>query len=745
MHRRNIPARSSLIPLLALLAAAVITASRGAEVVMLADSNTQDLAITASFANQQSVSPREDLVLTLSHPLAATEGSMAVLIGSTDVTSLLITRDTSLVYSPRVVPLPTGETQVLVYLVSAANTWTQLAQFTLRVQGPRQVGSDSAATSGTQPNGGGTATTGASSTVPTARKHGFDKANFTPSITIGMKSQAAESHFPETSRPPRPTFADMTLQGSVRSDLARGAFNSQTQFDVVGSSFKQEALRFATERDGAPNIDLASYLMQFQIGKAKLSVGHIAFGTNRHLINNFSSRGISITTPISKYADVSLAAMNGTSIVGWSNFLGVSRTNHQFVTGTAGFEFIPERRGELRFELSVLDGQLQPVSSFNQGSITDTEQSRGLGLRFLGVAPSQRWRFDGGFTRSRFTNPADPLLSQGFNVVAVRESTRDARYFDGAFNVIQNARLSETKRATITLNYKHENVDPLFRSVAAITQPDRSQNEIDVIATIGEVTATVTHLRFNDNLANVPSVLKSLTRRSGLIFGTPLSALFGSPKKPSPWLPRVSYSVDELHQFGASIPVNGGFELNPSTVPDQVSTNQSLSADWQVKTVRWGYRFNRSFQDNRQVGRELADLRNITNVWSLGIQPNPRLGINLDAGWDSAFNKEQKRTDQTLRLGPSVNWTMTKSMVFTGMISATSLGNVAGTSRTRDAEADLQWSYRFAIDKGRNKKVQGQFFIRYADRYGFARDTVFGFRNLTKLRTLNGGINFTFF
>ncbi len=634
---------------------------------------------------------------------------------------------------------------VSVYLVDSKNNWRQVQLFTLRVELAKQATSDTASAGPAPRSDAGAPSTGAATTAQSPRRHGFDRSTLTPSITIGMKSQAAETHFPDSNRPPRPTFADLTLQGSVRSDMARGSFNSQTQLDIVGSSFRQEALRFGQQGNTAPQVDLASYLMQFQIGKTKVGVGHLAFGSNRHLINNFSSRGVSFTTPVSKYVDLNLAAMNGTSVVGWSNFFGLSKSNHQFVTGSAGFEFKPEHRGELRFELSLLDGRLQPVTSFNQGAITDVERSRGVGLRLVGAAPSQRWRFDGGFTRSRFENPADPLLFQGFNVADVREATRNASYFDGALNVVQNARLSDTKRATLTLNYKYEQVDPLFKSVAAFVQPDRIQNELDLVGNIGDVTLTVTHIRFHDNLNNVPSVLKSLSRRSAFIFGAPLGSVLLNPAKPSPWLPRVSYSFDQVHQFAASTPVNGGFEASLGSVPDQVSTNQSASADWQIRTVRWGYRFNRSFQDNRQIGRELADLRNITNVWSLGIQPVQQINVNLDFGFDSALNIEQKRTDRTLRIGPTVNWTISKNMSFAGSLSATRIGNLAGTSRTRSAETDLQWSYRFALDKGHNKKIQGQFFIRYSDRYAFSRDTVFGFSNLTKLQTLNAGISFTFF
>jgi hypothetical protein len=733
-----------MVRLIALLSTALIMAGAGTGLVLSAGRSVQDLTVTPNFVDRQSVLPNEEIVFALSRALRPGEGRISVFIGSLDVSSLLTNRDKTVVYSPRVVPLPTGETPVYLYLVDAANAWREIARFTLRVEVSSQSSAAPEGTGASAPAGTAIAPIDSGTTGQGTNKHGFERSTITPTFTIGMKSQALETHFPDSNRPPRPTFADLTLQGGVRSDIARGNFASQTQFDIVGTSFRGEALRFGQEQQNAPLIDLASYVMQFQLGKTRVTVGHLAFGSNQHLINNFASRGISIVTPLSKFVDVGLAAMNGTSIVGWSNFFGLAKKDHQFVTGTAGVEFKPEHRGELRFEFSALDGRLQPLSGFNQGNINDVERSHGFALRFVGADPAQRWRFDSGFTRSTFTNPADPLLSQGFNIVPVQETTANATYADGAFNIVQNARLTEAKRATVNLHYRFEEVDPLFKSVAAFTQPDRLQNQIDVVANIGDLTATITHLRFNDNLGNVPSVLKSLSRRTGVILGTPLSSLFGNPSKPSVWLPRVSYSFDDVHQFGASIPVNGGFEVS-GTIPDQVSTNQSLSADWQVKTVRWGYRFNRSFQDNRQPGRELADFLNTTNAWTVGLQPNQKIGFNLEISWNSAVNREQPRTDHTLRVGPSINWAMSRSMSLAASYSATRLGNLANTSRSFDGEADIQWSYRLAVDKGNLKKVQAQFFVRYSNRYAFSRDTLFGFDNLTKIQSLNAGISFTFF
>jgi hypothetical protein len=305
--------------------------------------------------------------------------------------------------------------------------------------------------------------------------------------------------------------------------------------------------------------------------------------------------------------------------------------------------------------------------------------------------------------------------------------------------------LSDTKKANLTVTYRRERVDPLFRSIAAPTQADREQNQLEMVAAVGDATVTLIHFRLHDNLGNIPSILKSLSRRTNLNFATPLSSILGNPAKPSPWLPRISYIFDEFHQFGASIPVNGGFEVNPSTVPDQVSTNQNLTADWQLKKMRFGYRFNRSFQDNRQIGRERADLRNLVNGFTFGINPSAALDLNFDVNAENALNKEMSRTDQRLRLGSNINWRMTQKMIVVATSSFTGTGATGGAAKNRNVELDLQWSYQWAMQKSRFKKVQGQFFIRYANRYARSRDSLFHIDNLLKLQTLNLGLNFTFF
>jgi len=523
---------------------------------------------------------------------------------------------------------------------------------------------------------------------------------------------------------------------------------------MAGSSFQKEALRFSSLGDDAPKVDLSSYLMQFQLSKTKLQVGSVTFGTNRQLINSFGSRGVTLSIPLGKRSDLSLAALNGTSIVGWDNFFGLDSRKHQILSATLGFEFIGQRPGGLRLEASALSGSLQPIAGFNQGVINDAEQSKGGSLRLLATDKAQRLKLEGGFTRSLFSNPSDPLLNQNQPAVPVKETTRSAYYLDTSYALLQDLKLGEKKTANLKLNYRLENVDPLFRSVAATTQADRFQHELEITGAVGEITATVSHQQFHDNLADVPSLLTTLSRRYVVVVSVPLASLAPNGNDGtgatngagrSMWLPRLGYSMNRIHQFGRAFPPGAGFN-DPSQVPDQISENHDFSSEWQFQTWRLTYHFNRSFQDNRQPGRALADLLNQINGVTLGLTPHTTFDLNFDLNVESAKSFETARVDRTLRAGLNANWRMTPRMTINVTASNTLAGDLARRiARSRSTEFDMQWSYQFTRGEARWRKVKGQFFIRYADRYARTRDLIFGLDNLTRLKTFNGGINFVFF
>lgn len=691
-----------------------------------ASEETESLAVSASFAKKEWISPSEIIELQLSRALEPAEGSLAIFVNHTDITSLFSLTKHKLRYSSQALPLPSGESSLTVYLVLPDDSWKEIAKFPLRVKdaNDQQLQSSDSRTA----NG---------------RRHGLDRFEVKPSVSINLKAQSHLFFFPTTDRPDRVNSTDLTFQSSLQTNLGRGDFSLQNQFDVVGSTFQKEALRFGARNDEAPQIDLSSYLMQFQVKKVKVILGHQSYGKNRYLIQDFSSRGINVTLPLTSALDLSFNATNGTSIVGWNNFSGLNRRRHRIIAGNLGYEFFPKHPGWLRVEVGMLRGSLLPENNVNQRALTDSEESRGLGVRFVATDSDGRLRLDVGYARSRFGNPTDPLLAQGFSVVPVREASRNARYLDLTYQILKEQSLTRDRKINLSLTFRHNRVDPLFRSVTVFTQPDKADNQVELTGSFGDVTFGAVHNRTSDNLEDVPSILKTLTRRSGVTLGLPLQTVIGNSNVFSKWLPRLSYNFDRTHAFGAFLPVNSGFSV--SHVPDQASTNHSFNAEWQQQKFRYGYRFNKSLQDNRQIGRASADFRTMVNAITVGVMPHRRLDLNFDLSSERASNVEVNRLDRTWRAGFNSTFQTTKQSSLSATISSAFASDAAQTSRNRNADLDLQWAWRFGIEKSPYRKVQGQFFIKYLNRYASAHDNVFFFRNLTKVQAMTAGFSITLF
>ncbi len=707
----------------------------------------QDLSVTAGFIAEQPVTPDEAIFLRLNRSLTLGEGRVGVVIGSTDVSSLFAEMDGKFVYDPKVLPLPLGASIITAYLVRPDGVWQELARFPLQVvkEKPPPTPTPEATpqptvTASVTPPPDAVAQPAASPT-PDTPKSDIPKLNLIPSVTIGVKSQPFLRFFPDDNRPSRTNFSDFTLQIGLRAEMNGSLIKGSTQVDIAGSSFRQEALRAGTLGDAAPQVDLSSYLMEYQIGRAKVNLGHTSFGTLRHLMSNFSSRGLTVTIPFLKRFDFSAGALNGTSIVGYNNLAGLARARHQMQGGTLGVELFTKRPGGLRLEVGGFNGYFQALNGFAQGSVNDAERSKGGAARVIFADKSQRLKAEAGFTRSSFQNPADALLDQGANVVSVPRIIRNARYLEGTADALRNFKITNTRALNLTLGFRHERVEPLFKSLAASTQADKTQNEWQLNAALGEITLNASHVRFNDNLKPIPSILRSLTRATQFAVGLPVATFF----KPSPLLPRLSYSFSRNHVFGAGIPVNGGFEVALDAIPNQFSTNQSLGADWQFPKLAVGYSYNRSFTNNQQTGRELADLLNQTHGFRVGFTPLQTFSLNFDLSRDGANNKEINRLDGTWRAAFGMNWQLNKRATLGGNISHTLAGDKARTSRNRNFEFDAQFTYSLGVERGELKKVKTQLFVRYANRFARSRDNVFLTNSFNKQQTLNTGLSITFF
>ena len=705
-----------------------------------AEQKNEEIQITADFSDRE-IAANETITLDLSRDLKSNEGRFAVFIGVTDLTSLFLIEPNKLSYTPKFALLPVGENILTVYLVNPNEEWKTLAKFPLKVKA-----ADQTAENETEDGAGKNDSAEISEESNLAENSERLNVEFTPNVSLNVKSQNQTLTFPRDAAPERNPFTDLAGQGTLNFKLTRSGWTLGNQFDFAGSSFQQEALRFGELGENAPRIDLSSYLITLEKGRFNFKLGHVSFGSNRHLINSFSSRGFSVTVPVGKRNEISFAAMNGTSIVGYDNFIGVTRRKHSVLGFTFAREFFKERPNGLRVEFSVTRGSLLPLSNFNQGEINDAEKSIGFGFKVIGGDSDQRLRYEVGFSRSRFTNPNDPQLSQGFDLTEIRPATRNARYGEISFDFLQGLKLWKEKKLKLTGTFRHEEIQPLFRSIAAPTQADMRQNQFEITGSFGEVNFTYGNLRDRNNLDDIASILTTYNRRKNVIFSIALNSFF-TPDKPIKWLPQVSYSYDHFHNFGIFLPGSGLFD-DLSQVPDQDNFTQSFNAVWQIsEKLNLGYRYNYLFQDNKQPGRELADFESAVNGITVGLKPHSTLDLDFELSQEFLKNFEEPRIDRTFRFGTRATWQtpFLKNSTFSGSLSTTLAGDTNNFNNSRNAEFDVQWTYRFSFGKEKFKKLEAQLFIRYANRYGDIIDRQVFVNSFNKTQSFNAGLSFNIF
>jgi hypothetical protein len=751
----------------------ILTMVLGSRAELVAQKADEALKATASFKADKPVAPDTAIEIGLSRPLQPNE-KVAVTIGQTDVSGLFSHSEDKLIYDPKLLPLPIGTSTVTVYLIDRNGNWKEIARLPLMVQSPESKAQSPTSeavkakekstetpdpktdevkaitaeeTANTGETKTETATTEAkpeAAETPTPEKKRFFK--FLPSFTISMESQPFQSNFPTEGRPEtRATFTDFNLTGSIKTEAKVGNVTNESNFDFAGSTFKEKTLQFGTLARKAPDVDLASYLMNFTIGKAKFSLGHTSFGNNRHLVNSFSSRGLSVNIPINKYFDVTGGIENGTSLVGVRNFLGMSQIRHQVQGATLGIELFPKRANAMRLEITGFNGYLQALNGVSEGRVVDAERSRGFGLRFITSDKTERFKLEAGYALSRFFNAADTTLDPDGNAVAIPAVIRSAYYLDSTYQLFKDVKVTKTKNLNVSVGFKYEYVEPLYRSLGASASADKVSQDYSMDASIGEITFQAGHARSNDNLANVPSILKSLTRSNRFAVALPLAALIGRSESPSPFLPRLGYSIDQTHNFGAGIPVNGGFEIDPATIPDLVNTNQTASSTWQFKKFNLGYTYSRSCADNRQAANENNDQIGWVHGVTVGINPMETLAFNVGFSLDSQQNFELNQINRTKTLNLGTTWQPFKRATFTGELSQTLAGDAARTSLARNVNYSGQFAYSFSLEKSRFKKFGMQAFVRFADAFVRNRNFVDISNTLTRTKIMTAGITMNFF
>lgn len=662
------------------------------------------LSVTPDFGTDSWVDGNQPIGLRLSRPLDIRTERLAVVVGHTDLSALFTVTPTVARYSANTLRLPSGETELVAYIVSPGEPWKEIARIPLRVR----------------------------------TRAGFRKSDMKPALTLTTTGQIA----PDAKRQP---FTGVTFNPAFTTNVANESATYDLQSNFLAVTKQSQALRYGAQGSSAPKFDLSDYLLKGVNGPFSASIGHVSFGNARHLISGVASRGVTAGISLSTVGEVSIGLLNGTSIVGWDNPVGLANNDHRILSASLKLDPIRSHPGSMLFDVSLLRGQQLPQSGFNQGEVNDREKNRGAAFHFGGKLPNDRLSLDAGYTVSRFENPLDPTLSQGLDLVPVRPETKSARYADVSLAIVRDASITKVIKANLTATLRHERVDPLYRSLGASVQANILQNVFEITGGLGPLAVQASRARARDNLDDLPSVLKTFTNVTSVNASLPTGSLF-SASKPSPWLPQVTWTFSSTHQFANDVPINSDF--TETHAPDQLSENQSVDAQWVIGKWKGGYRYNISDQDNRQVGREKADLGNLAHNVAASFSPWSWADAGATYSFEGSRNRELLQKSATRRFGANVDLRPARNLGLATVFSRTWVRDYPLTTDGENDDLSVELSENFKLLRGSSERPSGRLFLRYQRQSGTTTPVVRALRqpSITKdLWSLNSGVSLNAF
>lgn len=670
----------------------------------------QPLEVTLNYSPDEWIDRNEPITIQFNRDLAPSDGRLSIWIGSDDVTNICTIQNDHIVYPADIVSLPAGEHTIKVYFVQDDDTWDEMDEFPLKV---RTIG-------------------------------GFEEVTATPGLTLTNKGQLTEQKDPEEPVSDRPTFQDITGQLNLKLLAEKNGWQVDAESQIMGVSFERDALRFRELEDDAPKIDLSRYQINARNRGTALTAGHLRHGQHRHLLNGFQSRGLMFNQSIDNYLDISVAGTYAGNVVGWNRFTGLTDPGHRIVSGTVGFEAIESSPGALRLEGTAVFGSQKPRNSFNQEAILDSETSRGAGLKILSSLWERRIRSEASLAMSSFLNPNDRDLNQGQELVPVLTENRLAWYGDISAQIIRNLNLLPRIRINLQTGYQFNRIDPLYETVGIFVQGDIEEHQFSAAASAGPINMNIQHQRSEDNLDNLPSILKTLSRQSNFQVQLPVRNLIGRDSNIPAWLmPNLGYSFNYLHQFGAGVPPEGGFD--ESHVPDQINHVYQASAAWQNRAWSMSYRFQKTYQNNRQPGRERDDFIRSGHIASLRLKPFTFLDLSTNFNYDLDENMAAQETEISRKLGFSLQLRPVNSLSLRGAYQPSRTFDRAETRLRTHTQISLEANWRFQFMKNLTNPPGGSLYLRYSKQQNFIDDPFRELPDENMTWTLQSGVTLNLF
>jgi hypothetical protein len=314
-----------------------------------------------------------------------------------------------------------------------------------------------------------------------------------------------------------------------------------------------------------------------------------------------------------------------------------------------------------------------------------------------------------------------------------------------SLSILQNASITKLVKANLTATLRHERIDPLYRSLAASVQANTLQNVFELTGGLGPLAVQASRSRAEDNLDDLPSVLKTFTRVTSVNASLPVGSVF-SASKPSQWLPQVTWTLSSTHQFAEDVPTNSDF--TETHAPDQVSDNQTIDAQWSIGKWKGGYRYNISDQDNRQVGRQKADLGALAHNVAAAYSPWSWADLGGTYSFEGSKNREFLQKNATRRIGTNIDVRATRDLSISTVFSRTWVRDYPLTNDAENDDLSVELSENFRLLRGVSDRPAGRVFIRYQRQSSIATPVIHALRQNSVSRdlwSLNGGVSLNAF
>jgi len=229
--------------------------------------------------------------------------------------------------------------------------------------------------------------------------------------------------------------------------------------------------------------------------------------------------------------------------------------------------------------------------------------------------------------------------------------------------------------------------------------------------TLGALAVQTSVSRSNDNLAGVPSLMRSFTRVATSQAALPMAALFRRSAPGAAW-PTMTYGFGRTHQ--SAVTVADGSPFQPSDLPNLVATTHDASVQWQASAWRLGYRFNASVQDNQQPARANADQLAQTHTISIGRTVSPRLELGVDGSDERHSTRDVGQHTRLERIGGTINWRPTGFTSLTANATTASSTDHPRTQRGENTDVHAELSQGLPFVRAADQSPRAQAFLRYA-------------------------------